>query len=200
MPYDCVGQSVVISKELYKNVFRDIPEKMLVKTKDLSIKEKIENYSADTISTVRTMEDYQQEQEKGASSMKAMFAALIILGVGLTFVGNISNQLIGLEGRKRECAVLLSTSMSRGKLCKLFLLETLFSVSAALLVAVPFGLFLLKPLTEALEILGMPVPIVSSPVEIGSFIAMIWLVFVITVLLPVKHIRKMHISEQLKYE
>ena len=173
---------------------------MLVKTKDVSVKEKIENYSAGSISDVKTLEDYQQEQEIEASGMKGMFMMLIILGVGLTFIGNVSNQLIGLEGRKRECAVLMSTSMSRAKLCKLFLLETLFSVSVALFVAIPLGLFLINPLTAALEILGMTVPIVSVPGEIAMFAVVMWLIFGVTVLLPMKHIRKMNISEQLKYE
>ena len=200
MPYDCVGQSVVISKELYQKIFLDCPQMMLVKTKDVSVKEKIENYSAGSISDVKTLEDYQQEQEIEASGMKGMFMMLIVLGVGLTFIGNVSNQLIGLEGRKRECAVLMSTSMSRAKLCKLFLLESLFSVSAALFVAIPLGLFLIDPLAAALEILGMTVPMVSIPGEIAVFAVVMWLIFGVTVLLPIKHIRKMNISEQLKYE
>lgn len=200
MPYDCVGQSVVISKSLYKKIFLDYPQMMLVKTNDLSLKEKIENYSAGSISKVKTSEEYQQQQEREASSMKGMFMMLIILGVGLTFIGNVSNQLIGLEGRKRECAVLMSTSMSRAKLCKLFWLETVFSVSAALLVAIPLGLLLMKPMTGALEMLGMVVPIVSIPDKIAMFAIVMWSIFGVTALLPMKHIRKMNIAEQLKYE
>lgn len=200
MPYDCVGQSVVVSKQLYEKIYLDYPQMMLVKTKDISLKEKIENYSAGSISDVKSIEEYHQEQEMEASKMKGMFMMLILLGVGLTFIGNISNQLIGLEGRKRECAVLMSTSMSRAKLCKLFLLETLFSVSVALLVAIPLGLFLMNPLTAALEMLEMTVPIVSIPSEIAMFAMAMWLIFGVTVLLPIKHIRKMNIAEQLKFE
>ncbi|MBQ3599669.1 MAG: hypothetical protein II992_00500 [Lachnospiraceae bacterium] len=69
MPYDCIGQSVVISKELYKKVFLDYAQIMLVKTNDMSIKEKIENYSAGSISDIKTLEDYQQEQKRDASGM-----------------------------------------------------------------------------------------------------------------------------------
>lgn len=200
MPYDCVGQSVVISKELYQKIYLDYPEMMLVKTKDLSIKEKIENYSAGSILDVKTIEEYREQQEIAASNMKGLFMMLIILGVGLTFIGNVSNQLIGLEGRKRECAVLMSTSMSREKLCKLFLLETAFSVSAALFVAIPLGLLLMKPLTGALEMLEMAVMIVSIPDKIAMFAIVMWLIFSVTALLPMKYIRKMNIAEQLKYE
>ena len=69
MPYDCIGQSVVISKEQYKKVFLDYAQIMLVKTNDMSIKEKIENYSAGSISDIKTLEDYQQEQKRDASGM-----------------------------------------------------------------------------------------------------------------------------------
>lgn len=200
LPYDCVGQSVVISKTLYEKVFRDYPKKMLVKTDNLSLKEKIEHYSAGSISAVKTMEDYRQEQERNASGMKGMFTALIVLGVGLTLIGNMSNQLIGLEGRKRECAVLLSTAMSRGKLSKLFLLETLFSVSSALFVAVPLGFFLINPIIAALEMMNLVVPVVGTPVEIAMFVGVMWMLFAITVLLPIRHIHKIHITKQLKYE
>lgn len=200
LPYDCVGQSVVISMELYKQIFDDSPAKMLIKTSDISIKEKIEKYSVDYISEIQTKEMYQEKQEVDASGMKNLFIALIILGTGLTLIGNISNQMIGFEGRKRECAVLLSTSMSRGKLCRLFFMETLFSVGIALCIAIPLGMFLVNPLHGLLEILGITVPIVINPMKICSFIMGMWFTFGITVLFPVKHIWKMNIAEQLKYE
>lgn len=200
IPYDSAGQSVLISQKLYEEVFRDYPAQILLKTDDLSIKDKIENYSAGYISDIKTVEEYRQEQEKEASGMTGLFLTLILLGTGLTLIGNISNQLIGLEGRRRECAVLLSTSMSREKLGKQFLLETIFSVSAALLVAVPLGIFLLKPLIALLALLDMRVSIVSPLTETGIFLGALWLLFCITVLLPVRHIRKMNIASQLKYE
>ena len=58
----------------------------------------------------------------------------------------------------------------------------------------------MKPMTGALEMLGMVVPIVSIPDKIAMFAIVMWLIFGVTALLPMKHIRKMNIAEQLKYE
>ena len=46
----------------------------------------------------------------------ALTAGIIVISVGITLIGMASNQLIGFEGRKKECAVMLSTAMGKGTL------------------------------------------------------------------------------------
>ena len=78
--------------------------------------------------------------------------------------------------------------------------ENMISCLLAMAVAVPFAAITTVLFQKALEMIqmnfGTSVDIVSTMI----FLAGLFLIFVVTALMPIKHIRKMKIAEQLKYE
>ena len=96
-----------------------------------------------------------QEIKEQNAGMATLLYMLIGMGVLLTFVAVVSNQIIGFSGRRRECAVLVSTAMSRGKLKKAFFSESLISSIVALIVAVPFAAVVSGLFQKALELIEM---------------------------------------------
>ena len=119
----------------------------------------------------------------------------------MTAIGMISNQLIGFEGRKKECAVLLSTAMSRSRLSGILLKEVLIASITATGVGTIIGTLLTLVIKAALDntetiVLNVTV----DPVRNLIIFVILTLVFTGTVLLPIRNLRKMKISEQIKYE
>ena len=150
--------------------------------------------------TVETIEEYNQgwkEKEKGA---RGMMYAIIVFGVGLTVIGMISNQLIGFEGRRRECAVLSSTSMTREKISRLFLLESMLASGIALLVALPTAFLAFVPFKRIMESLAAEITIVYDIKMYVIFLGTLWVIFTLIALFPIRALKRMNLAEQLKYE
>ena len=129
-----------------------------------------------------------------------MFTLIIVIGVGLTVIGMISNQLIGFEGRRRECAVLLSTSMSREKLSRMLFLESAISSGIALLCAFPYAFLAMTPLGQALNMVAGSFDMEYKPGLYLIFLFVLRIVFSMVAIFPIRSLKKMNIAMQLKYE
>ncbi|MBR5938480.1 MAG: ABC transporter permease [Clostridiales bacterium] len=191
----------VVSLNNYNELFKDHPTRCYIKTTDPegavnTIKER----SGCMIESCQTMEDYMKDVKAEGAGLMTLLYMLIGMGVLLTFIAVVSNQIIGFSGRRRECAVLVSTAMNRGKLKKAFLSESLISCLLAMGVAVAFSTIVTILFQKALEMLEMNFGLTIDPISTAAFLLGLFLIFVLTVLMPIKNIRKMKIAEQLKYE
>ena len=191
----------VVSLNNYNEIFKDQPQTAYIRCTDPeSVVNTIKERSGCMINTVSTMDAHVEDMKAENAGMATLLYMLIGMGVLLTFIAVVSNQIIGFSGRRRECAVLVSTAMSRGKLKKAFLSENMLSCMVAMAIAVPFAGIITVLFHEALVMIqmnfGMSVDIGTTAIFLGG----LFLIFVITALMPVKHIRKMKIAEQLKYE
>lgn len=198
---DTLGQTIMISKDLYIDINHDCPSTILVNSDNVekTIND-IKKYSSTKLEQVDSVAAYEQYWTDKGSGVMGMLTLVICIGVGLTLIGMISSQLIGFEGRKRECAVLASTAMTKGKVAGMFFLEGLFAYGIALLTAVPAAYLILKPFTTIFDLVGAGMKMnINVPVCI-IFSAVLWVVFTIVTLFPIRALRKMKISEQLKYE
>lgn len=131
----------------------------------------------------------------------ALTAGIIVISVGITLIGMASNQLIGFEGRKKECAVMLSTAMGKGTLSGILFREMLISSLTASALGTAVGVlmvFILDNATSASEEMKMAIEI--DPIMTIAFFVFLVAAFVATVLFPIKNLRKMKIAEQIKYE
>ena len=201
-PYDQGVDAVLIRENEYKAMFRDLPGQILIKCGDAeTVKQSIETYGKGTYSQVKTLDEIVEEQESGNSKTVAVITAIIVIALGMTAVGMISNQLIGFEGRKKECAVLLSTAMNKRKLSGILLKEVLITSVTASVVGTLVGSVLTMVIKAALDNAEtIVVDLTIDPVKTLLFFFILTAVFTATVLFPIKNLRKMKISEQIKYE
>ena len=191
----------VVSLDNYNAIFEDHPTSAYLRCEDpKGVVDTIKERSGCMINSVLTMDDYMEEVKAQNAGMSTLLYMLIGMGVILTFVAVVSNQTIGFSGRRRECAVLVSTAMSRGKLKKAFFTESLISSIVALVVAIPFAAVVAGLFQKALEMIEMNFGLSIDLLPTMVFIFGLFVLFVSTVLMPIKHIRKMKIAEQLKYE
>ena len=111
----------MISEKLFKDIYKDIPSSIYIKCSDPEkVRSVIQDHSADMVSEVQTLDEYRESVRQDSAGLMAIIDGVIVLALGITFIGVVSNCLIGFEGRKRECAVLMSTSLTRGKLSEMF--------------------------------------------------------------------------------
>lgn len=192
-----------ISEHDYKEIFKDTPGFCLIKCDDpVSVCQKIKTYAVGSYSKVQTHAEIIQEEKDGNAKLNAVLISIIIVSVGMTFVGMVSNQLIGFEGRKKECAVMLSTAMDRGRLSGILLREMLITaVTASVLGAAVSSIMILiiGRTATASSTLG-DFDLKVNPVAMILFVVFLIVVFTGTALFPIRNLRKMKIAQQIKYE
>lgn len=211
--YDGVGESIVISKKLYLEIYKDYPAKMLVKLdypehadaagQEAITAETVENiktYAVGSMMEVMTKAAVYEKQVQESQGVNTILYMLIVLGVGLSLIGTVSNQLIGFDGRKRECAVLNSVAMSRQAITKMLLSETMFSIGITLLCAIPAAGVLLRSATLLLKNLTLNMPVSIQWAQIGGFTGILLLLFTLTAWFPARALKRMNVAMQLKYE
>ena len=199
--YTGSGTSVLISEKTYKEIYNDFPAFMLVNGSDpKALKKTIQDHSGDYVGVIYTRSEFDIQIALTKAVVKSVLYILILIGVGLTFIGVVSNQLIGLEGRKRECAVMTSVAMPRKKLSRMFLIENLISAGTALLFAVPAGILMSVVFNRMLEIIGQSVPYTISVGRCIIYAVFLYGIFTLVSLFPIRAVKKMDLVSQLKYE
>ena len=197
---DGCDKTIAMPLELYKQIYFDKPSYAYVNSDNpeetVSL---IKSYSSSTISKIRTMADYMEEANQQSAGMMTILYMIIIMGVGLSLVGVFSNQIVGFESRKRESAVLISTAMGRNSLIKMFAVENLLSSGISIVLGTALGLVCTVLFFNAMKTM-IPFDISIDYGKTGLFLAIMFITFSITILKTMKNIKKMKISEQLKYE
>ncbi len=151
--------------------------------------------------TAKTRTAIEEEDRSDAASAIAIFTAVIGIAIVMTAIGMISNQIIGFEGRKKELAVMLSCAMNRKTLAKVLFSE-IFSMSAfASGLGVITGTLITVVLKSAVVSMeGVFFDLQLTPLSAIILWAVMTILYTLTVFFPIAKMRKMKISEQIKYE
>ena len=199
---ESIKNDFVVSEDEYKSIFHDVPGYMLVQADDPdSVKDMIKAYAVGAASDVKTRQEMIEDSEKENAQSNRIYIIVIAVAMIMTCIGMTTNQIIGFEGRKKECAVMISTSMSKRTLAGILFREMFITSVTSATVGCLFGTLLcvvIKRAVNLADMLNMPVEIHAS--AILGFWAVMCVVFALTVLFPIKNMRKMKLSEQLKYE
>ena len=199
---ESIKNNFVVSMKEFQNIYHDDPWLLLIRSDDpKKTAREIERYGATVCSSVETKQEHIEEKKKNNAISKALLYAVIAAAIALSSIGMISNQMIGFEGRKRECAVLLATSMTRKYLARMLFGEMMIASVASVSAGAFVGMVLIRIMKKAFENSEM----LALPIEIHyDTVILLWgimvLIFALTVLLPIRNMRKMKIAEQLKYE
>ena len=192
----------LMNEDEYKVLCYGSPAWILIKTTDPEgTKAALETYAKGAYSKVETISEYIADQKQQNSQQLAVIAAVIIVALGMTAIGMISNQLLGFEGRKKECAVMLSTAMGKGKLSGILFKEVLITSVTASGIGTLVGLLMINVIEKAMaSTQSITMSFDVNPLTVFLFFIAMTVVFTGTVLFPIRNLRKMKISEQIKYE
>jgi ABC-type antimicrobial peptide transport system permease subunit len=200
--YDGGLEALIVNQNEFKALFHDNPGMALIKCEDPdAVKTLLETYGKGKYASVDTFADIVEQQNSDNAKTVAVVSAILVIALGMTAIGMISNQLLGFEGRKKECAVMLSTAMGKGKLSGILLKEVFITSVSASGVGVLVGTLLSFVIDSAMaNAQSVVMEVTIDPLTVLFFFAAMTLVFTGTVLFPLKNLRKMKISEQIKYE
>lgn len=200
--YNTSRQCGIINFEKYKELFGNVPYFILVKT-DIEaeemarvLKDKVNDFGV----TIQTVKDYIDEQKQANISMLSMIFVLIGIGVILSFIGIMNNQIIGYIQRKRELAVLYSTAMSKKQLKRLVLVETFLSFGISIITATGIGYVLSRILEQLLNGMYLTMKLEYDFTSIVKLVIGVLIIMLFTTLMPRKKINKMNVVDEIKYE
>ncbi|MBO7356211.1 MAG: ABC transporter permease [Lachnospiraceae bacterium] len=164
-------------------------------------RDEIKRYAINYCAESKTVQDIVDDFNDDNAQSERVLGVIIAVAVIMTCIGMISNQIIGFEGRKKECAVMISTSMSRKTLSGILFREMLITSFAASTFGVAVSTLLIVVLKRAFEMAENIYLIIDiNPGVILKLWALMTIVFTLTVLFPIRNLKKMKLSEQLKYE
>ncbi len=198
---DSSSLPLAISEKLYKEIYKDNPQLILAKcSSPAAAVSTITDHSAGYVTDAKTREEYEADNARDTASVMTIINFLIFVAAGMTFIGVAGNQLIGFEGRRRECAVLISTSMTRGQLAKMFLLESFIAAGISLIFAAPAALLLSLHFRRITAALMLTLPEADSAGAVITLGLILWAVFTAVAVFPISRMKEMNLAEQLKYE
>ncbi len=197
------GEAVVFfSEEEFITLFKDKPYYILINCANPErLVWTIRTYGQGTFSSVNTYQEEVESAEESASQMTLILGIIIVVAIAMTCIGTISNQLIGFTGRKKECAVMLSTAMSKKKLSGILFKEVLITSIVSAGIGVFIGHLLTHVIGDAIDnTASIGLVIKADAGKTMLFFLLLMVVFTATVLFPIRSLRKMKIAEQIKYE
>lgn len=192
--------TLITSLDDYIAIYHDSPSKLLIRCDDpADIVSKIKTYAVGLYDEVQTADEIRAKAEEDNRTSMIIFTSIIAVALGMTAIGMASNQLIGFEGRRKECAVMLSTAMTRETLVSILFRESLLSAVISGTLGLLTGSLLVLVIRDALaNTRSLYINIVYNPL----YTLLLWLgmivLFALTVLFPISSLKKMKISEQIK--
>ena len=195
------GNTVMINLTAYKKIYFDNPSMVLVKTSPgmaAKVLDTMLSTLPDSPDHIMTMEDYIVRQKTSMDSILNILYAVMALGIVLSVMGTFSNMLMGFEHSRRKYAVYYSSSMSKDKLKKLIVWETILTSGVSAAASVIFGRFFLVIIQKALSLLNMSVPLESPLLYALIFGTVTFVLLLPVVIKPVRMLSKMNIAEEIK--
>ena len=195
---------IVINDDVFKEKISEVPHQIIISVKDKGelndTVDNIERELKDSDITIMTVDDFVKMQRENINTIMSLFYIIIFFAVVLSFVGIINNQLISFIERTKEFAVLNSICMSKKQLNKMLIVENIISN----LVACIFGFIVsvISVILMARVMNGIKMYInLGFNYEIGLIIiGIIFVVLLITVIVPIRRLKNINIVESIKYE
>lgn len=195
---------IIISEDLFVDMYHDVISGILIRLDSPeymeSVKEVIDKHSLDQSFIFYTMPEYKDELAADAAGVKMAVNVAIGFGVLLSVIGLSGNQVLGFEARRREYAVMYSTSMSRKQITRLIFQETLLSIGSSVLIGMIVGVILSLLIRRTTVALTMSLPVGIGVTQCLLITVILIFIMVITSLRPLRLLKKMKIAEELKYE
>ena len=195
---------VVITDNMFRENITEVPFSIEFTVNDSSkvrdTIELMERQLKDPDITIWTIDDFCNIQRKNINSFMSLFYIIISLALVLSFVGIINNQIISFMERTKELAVLNSICMSKKQLNKMLIIENITSTIVACITG--FVVSIISVLLMGHVMYGMKM-YMDLDFNYGIaliIIGIVLIVLLVTVIIPVRKLKKINIVEAIKYE
>lgn len=195
---------ILINRDTFVKNITDIPVRINIKTKEgtdlIKLKDNIEKKLDENSINIMTYEEYVAIQAESTSETMSLVYAIVGMAIILSFVGVINNQIIGFLKRKKELAILNSTCMSKNQIARLLISETLITNFTSCLISLVVGFLMTNILSKALESMSLFIEMNFNFILSMKFIAIVFIILLITLIVPIKRLINMQVIDEIKYE
>lgn len=197
--------SIILSEKIIEDIISFFEEEQyFIKVSNekhvKTVKKDISKNLTQPLPEVYTQNEYIESIQSAIKETYAMLAGVILIIIGVSLIGIINNQSVSFLERKKEMAILYSTSMSKKQLNKMIFTELILSYFISSLVSIIFTIMLIKLLKYTMEILGLYIPITFSITSVVVLLIIIGIIMTVIYIVIKRKIKKMNIVEELKYE
>lgn len=147
---------------------------------------------------IETVDEYLNMQLALTNGIVNMVWLILLLSVLLALVGIINNTVLGFVQRKREYAVLMSTSMSRGQALVMVFSEIVFTVFIGCVLAFGITAWLNVVLSDLLYSIGICVTVNLDAGKMFLVSGIAFVALLLTAIVPWIHMKKMVLVDELK--
>ena len=180
----------------------NIPETVHIGTsQDLkTVKERLKVALAGQDVYIQTTEEAVSAANQSVSGILMLTWVMFGCAGLLAVIGLVNNQMIGFLQRRKEYVVLYSVSMSKAQLQGMIFFQVMGTFMIGTVLGTAFSLWLKVLLDDIMFAIGLCLPM---NFEIGSVILASLGVFgllMLTVLSPMRHLAKMNVVDEIKYE
>lgn len=193
----------VIPHNEYARLYGNIPASIFIRTdeKHLSNIMNLINLHRSSVDTkIINVREYKEKEYSENKEMVAIVDFIMLIAMGLAVICIVSNQFISFYQRKRELAVLYSTSMGNGQIMRMLFYESLLSVIVSAFFAAAGVVLSIHIVERMITMLGIRINIENDLLKIILGVLAIGLIVVIASLLPISRIKKFDVIKAIKYE
>lgn len=191
-----------VNKEEYFASFSSVPSQMyvFVNNNPDKMKEELRKLLAGTNARIRTKDEFIEAQRQSTNSILGMVEAMLGLSVVLSVFGLMNNQIIGFIQKKKEYAVLYSTSMSKKQLKIMVLFEVLGTFFCGCIFGMGLSLWVVQVLEQILYSIGLCIDISIKFKQLFIAVGGIFVILSLTSIRPIRKVSKIKVVEEIKYE
>lgn len=193
----------VIPHNEYVSLYGNVPTNIFIRTdeKHLSDISNLINSQRSSVDTkIINVREYKEKEYSENREMVAIVDFIMLIAMGLAVICIASNQLISFYQRKRELAVLYSTSMENGQIMRMLFYETVLSSIISAIFAVAGVYLSIQIVEKMITLLGIKISMEWHLSGIISGVLAIGLIVVVASLLPIGRIKKFDVIKAIKYE
>ncbi len=201
--FDSNTNTVIMDLEQYKKNINSAPQSTYLRTKttvDEMIKQVDEKFIDYSI-VIKSKKEFIDKQIEGSNMLLQLITVVIYFSLIICFIGIINNLVTDFLNRKKEFAVLISTSMSHKQLSLITVVQMLFVALYSIIGSVILSCIITKLIDNIVvhfDLLknGLIYPASDA---IGIFIISL-IVFIAVIIVPVYIIKKIDIYYYLRRE
>lgn len=194
----------LISLDSFKSKFTDIPETIYVKGNESvtadELNDTIADYLLDTMSTVHTKQEFFSMQKANNDALLAIVQSALVFGLIVGALGIVNNIVVGYIVRKKEFAILYSTSMSKRHLKKSLVFEALFMAIIVVVLAFVFSILMIYSLAQLLESANVMSNLSYPPLQASFILGGGFFTLMLSVIISFKIVNRMNVFEELRSE
>jgi putative ABC transport system permease protein len=201
--FNSASNTAIIDLKKFKKDISDNVETMYFQTNTTSqeLFEQLDDYLMDYSVVLKNVEDFFGKQAQSNDSILKLISDIMYVNLIICFFGIVNNIITDFLNRKKEFAVLISTSMSHTQLIRITNIQMLFVAGYSIIGGLLFSYISTKMLDKIvvyyhLISTGMKYPVMDA---IKIFI-IAFVLFLIMILVPFCIIKKINIYYYLRRE